>query len=84
MVASDVRPDIALASGEFWGRNPHDELAWLRHNAPLWWDEAAQIWGVATYDLVRYVSKHPQDFSSAGGIRPETGPIPMMLSLIHI
>jgi len=81
MVASDVRPDIALASGEFWGRNPHDELTWLRQHAPVYWDEVGQVWGVATYDLVRYVSKHPQDFSSAGGIRPETGPIPMMIDM---
>ena len=60
MVASDVRPDIALASGEFWGRNPHDELAWLRRHAPVYWDEAGGVWGVATYDLVRDVSKRPE------------------------
>ena len=28
-------PDIDLVSGAFWGRNPHEELAWLRRHAPV-------------------------------------------------
>jgi cytochrome P450 family 142 subfamily A polypeptide 1 len=73
-------PDIDLVSGAFWGRNPHDELAWLRANAPVWQDPNG-VWGVATYDLVRHVSTHPERFSNAGGIRPDSGPIPMMIDM---
>jgi cytochrome P450 family 142 subfamily A polypeptide 1 len=73
-------PDIDLVSGAFWGRNPHDELAWLRANAPVWRDPNG-VWGVATYDLVRHVSTHPERFSNAGGIRPDSGPIPMMIDM---
>ncbi|MGI8663414.1 MAG: cytochrome P450 [Acidimicrobiales bacterium] len=74
-------PDIAITSGAFWGRNPHAELAWLRANDPVHWDEAGGIWGVATYADVRAVSKQPEAFSNAGGIRPDAPPIPMMIDM---
>ena len=35
---SSDAPDIDFVSGEFWGRDPHDELAWMRANAPVYWD----------------------------------------------
>ncbi len=66
--------DTSIASGEFWGRNPHDELAWLRANDPVHWDEAGGVWGVTTYADVKAVSTDPATFSSAGGIRPDSGP----------
>ena len=72
---------IALASGAFWGRDPQDELAWLRRHAPVYWDDASQVWGVATYDLVKQVSTQPERFSNAGGIRPDQGPVPMMIDM---
>ena len=74
-------PDIDLVSGDFWGRNPHEELAWLRRHAPVWQDPRTGVWGVATYDLVRRVSTAPERFSNAGGIRPDSGPIPMMIDM---
>jgi cytochrome P450 family 142 subfamily A polypeptide 1 len=72
---------IALVSGDFWGRNPHRELEWLRRNDPVHWDEAGQVWGISRYEDVRAVSKQPEVFSNAGGIRPDTGPIPMMIDM---
>lgn len=74
-------PDIAIADGDFWGRNPQAELAWLRANDPVHWDEAGNVWGVTTYDDVRAVSKQPEVFSNAGGIRPDTPAIPMMIDM---
>ena len=70
-----------LVSGEFWGRNPHDELAWLRANDPVHLDEANDVWGITRYEHVKAISKDPKTFSSAGGIRPETGAIPMMIEM---
>ena len=32
------------------------------------------VWGVATYAHVKQVSSQPKLFSSAGGIRPDSGP----------
>jgi cytochrome P450 family 142 subfamily A polypeptide 1 len=76
-----VEDRIDLVDGAFWGRNPHAELAWLREHAPVWRDPRNDIWGVATYDLIKQVSGSPKLFSNAGGIRPDNGPIPMMIDM---
>ena len=67
------------SAATFWGRNPHEELTWLRANAPVYWD--GRVWGIARYDDLKAVSKDPKTFSNAGGIRPDTGPIPMMIDM---
>jgi cytochrome P450 family 142 subfamily A polypeptide 1 len=79
MADHPVRDDIDFVSGEFWGRNPEAELAWVREHAPVYWD--GRVWGVSRYDDVRSVSRDPKTFSNAGGIRPESGPIPMMIDM---
>src|SRR5207248_5433577 len=56
-------------------------LAWLRANAPVWQDPRNGVWGVATYELVKQVSSQPKLFSNAGGIRPDSGPVPMMIDM---
>lgn len=71
--------DLNFVSGEFWGGDPHEGLTWLRENAPVWWNEEGGVWGVTRYDDVKHVSKHPHDWSSAGGIRPDSGPTGMMI-----
>lgn len=73
--------DIAIASGDFWGRNPQRELAWLREHDPVHWDEAAGVWGVARYDDLKAVEGQPLIYSNTGGIRPDTGPTGMMIDL---
>lgn len=79
MADHPTRPDIDFVSGEFWGRNPHDELAWLRANAPVYWD--GQVWGITRYADLKAISKDPATFSNAQGIRPDSGPIPMMIDM---
>ncbi|MBM3675879.1 MAG: cytochrome P450 [Actinobacteria bacterium] len=74
-------PSIELVSGDFWGRNPQEELAWLRVHAPVFWDEVGGVWGISTYELVKEVESNPELFCNGGGIRPETGAIPMMIDM---
>jgi cytochrome P450 family 142 subfamily A polypeptide 1 len=74
-------PRDSIVSGAFWGRNPHDELRWLRENDPVYWDEEGGVWGVTKYDHIKEVESDPATFSNAGGIRPDTGPIPMMIDM---
>jgi cholest-4-en-3-one 26-monooxygenase len=71
--------DFDLISGEFWGRNPHDAFTWMRANAPVYWD--GRIWGVTRYADLKHVSSDTATFSNAGGIRPESGPIAMMIDM---
>jgi cytochrome P450 family 142 subfamily A polypeptide 1 len=74
-----TRDDIQLCSGAFWAGDHHEALTWMRANAPVYWD--GRVWGVSRYDDLREVSRHPEVFSSAGGIRPGFAPLPMMIDM---
>jgi cytochrome P450 family 142 subfamily A polypeptide 1 len=79
---ADARPpQDSVVSGAFWGRNPHDELRWLRDHDPVHWDEEGGVWAITRYEDVKAIESDPAVFSNAGGIRPETGPIPMMIDM---
>jgi cytochrome P450 family 142 subfamily A polypeptide 1 len=71
VVTDSIEASIDLVDGAFWGRNPHDELRWLRDHAPVWRDPRHGVWGLSTYELVKYASSKPDLFSSAAGIRPD-------------
>jgi cytochrome P450 family 142 subfamily A polypeptide 1 len=66
-------------SGEFYGREPHDAYAWMRANAPVYYDEANDLWAAASYAAVKHASVDTESFSNAGGIRPKFPPLPMMI-----
>jgi cytochrome P450 family 142 subfamily A polypeptide 1 len=76
-----MRGDINLLSGDFWGRNPHDELAWMRANEPVYWDDTSQLWGISLYDHVKEIETNAAVFSNANGVRPEAGATPMLIDL---
>jgi len=50
----------------------HEVLKTLRHEAPVYWndgnDDLKGFWNVLKYEDVRFVSSHPELFSSAKGI----------------
>lgn len=66
-------------SGAFWAGDHHDALTWMRATAPVYWDGA--IWGITRYDDLKDVSRNPETFSNAGGIRPGFAPLPMMIDM---
>jgi cytochrome P450 family 142 subfamily A polypeptide 1 len=70
---------IDLLSGEFYGREPHEAYAWMRANAPVYYDAANDLWGAASYAAVKQASVDTESFSNAGGIRPKYPPLPMMI-----
>ena len=70
---------IDLMSGEFYGREPHDAYAWMRANAPVYYDEANDLWAAASYAAVKAASVDTESFSNARGIRPKFPPLPMMI-----
>ena len=51
----------------------------MRENAPVYFDEPNDLWGVARYADMKAVSTDPATFSNAGGIRPKFPPLPMMI-----
>jgi cholest-4-en-3-one 26-monooxygenase len=79
MMGAVTKPDIDLISGDFWGTNPHEAMTWMRANEPVYWD--GRVWGIAKYADVKAVSKRPELFSNAEGIRPDSGPVAMMIDM---
>jgi cholest-4-en-3-one 26-monooxygenase len=74
-------PDVDLVSGAFWGREPHDVFTWMRENAPVYFDENSGVWAITRYQDLKKVSKAPDIWSSAQGIRPDSPAIPMMIDM---
>jgi cytochrome P450 family 142 subfamily A polypeptide 1 len=77
-----IAPDhlgIDLLSGAFYGREPHDAYAWMRAHAPVYYDEANDLWAAASYAEVKAASVDTESFSSAQGIRPKLPQLPMMI-----
>lgn len=71
--------DIDLMSGDFFGGDPYPAFAWMRRHAPVFHDDANDLWAFARYDDVKAAGTDPGTFSSAGGIRPKFPPLPMMI-----
>jgi cholest-4-en-3-one 26-monooxygenase len=66
-------------SGPFFAREPHDAFAWMRANAPVYYDEPNDLWAAASYAAVKEASVDTEAFSNASGIRPKFPPLPMMI-----
>jgi cytochrome P450 family 142 subfamily A polypeptide 1 len=73
-------PNIELMAGTFYTEDPYRAFAWMRRHAPVYWDEAGEVWGITRYADVRAIGQDPQNFSSAQGSRPNT-PLPYMIDL---
>lgn len=70
---------IDLMSGEFHGGDPFAAFAWMRAHAPVYHDEANDLWAFACYEDVKALGSDTDTYSNAGGIRPKFPPIPMMI-----
>jgi cholest-4-en-3-one 26-monooxygenase len=75
------REGIALTEGTFFADDPHPHFDWMREHAPLYWDDAGQVWGVTRYADLLAMEKDPQTFFSSGGIRPHQTPMPNMVDM---
>ncbi len=81
MIHDGDRPEIDLLDGGFYVDDPQPKYEWMRMHAPVYFDERHLVWGLASYEAVVGASKDPTAFSNAGGIRPDSGPIPMMIDM---
>ena len=79
MTTAPADLQIGLTDGTFYGRNPFPAFAWMRNEAPAYFDESAGVWGITRYADVKEISKDPETFSNAGGIRPDSDALPMMI-----
>src|SRR5688572_7301326 len=74
-------PAIRLLDGSWYADDPHPAFAWMRAEAPVFWDEAGQVWGIASYANVLRVSRDPATFCSKEGSRPDSPAIPSMINM---
>jgi cytochrome P450 family 142 subfamily A polypeptide 1 len=75
---------VDLMDGRFYASGlaeRHAAYAWMRDHEPVYHDEANGLWGVSTYDAVYEAERDPSRFSNAGGIRPDTPALPMMIDM---
>ena len=70
---------IGLTDGTFYGGDPFPAFAWMRRHAPAYFDESSGVWGITRYADIKEISKDPETFSNAGGIRPDNDALPMMI-----
>jgi cholest-4-en-3-one 26-monooxygenase len=67
-----VAPEINLVDADIYQRGgaPHDQFAWLREHAPVFWHarggdpEWPGFWAVTRHADIGHVSRHPEVFSS--------------------
>ena len=64
--------DVHLLDRDLYAGDPTPVYAWLRGEAPVYWSEAAGVWGVSRYEDVIALEKQPGVFSNEGGSRPNT------------
>ncbi|HYD49159.1 MAG TPA: cytochrome P450 [Terriglobales bacterium] len=81
MPSHPTNPAIRLLDGAFYAADPHPHLTWMRRHAPVYWDEAAQVWGIARYADILAISKDPHTFSNSAGNRPDVPALPYMISM---
>jgi cholest-4-en-3-one 26-monooxygenase len=76
-----TRPGLHLLDGGWYAGDPHEVWRWMRHHAPVYYDEAADVWGISKYDDVLAIEKDPVTFSSFRAPRPHGTHLPMMISM---
>jgi cytochrome P450 family 142 subfamily A polypeptide 1 len=80
-----VTGDIDLLDGDFYANGPYDTYAWMRENAPLYWDATNELWGVSRYDDIVEIEKRKDVFVNSdqakGGYRPNIPADPALIGL---
>jgi cholest-4-en-3-one 26-monooxygenase len=92
-----LAPAINLIDADVYQRGgpPHDQFAWLREHAPVYWHAYGGgggwpgFWAVTRYEDVAYLSRHPEIFSSARrlvvfGEVPEPGAAMQRLMMLNM
>ncbi len=62
-------PAIDVLDPRFYD-DPWEVYRWLRHHDPVHRDEANALWVVSRHADVSHVSRHPERYSAAQGVRP--------------
>ncbi|MFV0316079.1 MAG: cytochrome P450 [Microthrixaceae bacterium] len=76
---------IDLLDGAFYAGDPYPTYAWMRENAPAYWDSGNELWGISCYDDVVSIEQRKRLFISSdqlkGGYRPNIPADPAIIGL---
>jgi cytochrome P450 family 142 subfamily A polypeptide 1 len=65
---------VDLLDGNLYADGPYETYAWLRDNAPVYWDPINELWGVSRYDDIVEIERRKDVFINSdqakGGYRP--------------
>jgi cytochrome P450 family 142 subfamily A polypeptide 1 len=75
------RPDCDLVSGRFYADDAHAAFSWMRTHEPIYHDRTNDLHAVTLHEDIMYVSKNTDVFCSGRGFRPDSAPLPMMISM---
>lgn len=64
----DLQDVARLTDPAFYAAEPYEVYGRLRREAPVFWYEAGEIWGVSKCDDAKFVLGHPELFSSMYGL----------------
>jgi cytochrome P450 family 142 subfamily A polypeptide 1 len=70
-ITEDTRMNVNVTDPRLYGGDPYPVYAWLRENAPLYWDAASEAWVVSRHADVVQVSKSSDVFSAEPSILPD-------------
>jgi cytochrome P450 family 142 subfamily A polypeptide 1 len=70
-MTSRIHEPIDLLDGHLYAGDPEPVYAWLRTNAPAYWDPINELWGISRHADVIAVEKNTARYSSARGSRPK-------------
>lgn len=80
-----VTRSIDLLDGDWYANGPYEDYAWLRENAPLYWDAVNELWGVSRHADVVEIEKRKDVFINSdqnkGGYRPNIPADPAIIGL---
>lgn len=69
-------PQIDLLNGALYAGDPTPTYRWLRHEAPLYYDEINQIWALSRHADIVGAEKQPHRYSNRNAYRPITNAAP--------
>jgi cholest-4-en-3-one 26-monooxygenase len=77
-----TKPDVDLVDGDFYAdrRSSREAYRWMRANQPVFRDRNG-LAAATTYAAVIDAERNPELFSNAGGIRPDSPAMPMMIDM---
>ena len=74
LVTATSSPIIDLLDSDFYVDGPYQTYAWMRENAPLYWDSINELWGVSRYADVVEIEKRKDVFINSDQRKGGTGP----------